>query len=207
MRKIVLQMMTTLNGRLDDPAAWVHDVVDDQYREIDRIYSTYDTVLVGRTTYEEMAAYWPRALAEHEGTETNQVMAERMNTYRKLVFSRSGNTPLTEWANTEQVVVAADSDLVTYLEKLKAEPGKDIHLSGGSSLARSVVAAGLVDEFYFFVYPVVSPGAPWFSEIPDQRRLQLVGSESFGNGVVEVHYVPREHDDAPRPESFTDLLA
>lgn len=30
MRKIVLQMMTTLNGRLDDPAAWVHDVVDDQ---------------------------------------------------------------------------------------------------------------------------------------------------------------------------------
>jgi hypothetical protein len=41
MRKIVLQMMTTLNGRLDDPAAWVHDLVDDQYREIDRIYSSW----------------------------------------------------------------------------------------------------------------------------------------------------------------------
>ena len=52
MRKIVLQMMTTLNGRLDDPAAWVHDVVDDQYRAIDRIYSTYDTVLVGRSAPE-----------------------------------------------------------------------------------------------------------------------------------------------------------
>ncbi len=29
MRKIVLQMMTTLDGRLDDPAAWVHGVSDD----------------------------------------------------------------------------------------------------------------------------------------------------------------------------------
>ena len=72
MRKIVLQMMTTLNGRLDDPMAWLHGVRDDQYREIDRIYATYDTVLVGRTTYEEMAAYWPGALSERDGTETNQ---------------------------------------------------------------------------------------------------------------------------------------
>jgi dihydrofolate reductase len=85
-RKIVLQMMTTLNGRLDDPLAWVHEVGDDQYREIDRIYASYDTVLVGRTTYEEMAAYWPGALSEGAGTETNQAMARRMNTYKKLVF-------------------------------------------------------------------------------------------------------------------------
>jgi hypothetical protein len=32
-------MMTTLNGRLDDPLAWVKSVGDDQYREIDRIYA------------------------------------------------------------------------------------------------------------------------------------------------------------------------
>jgi hypothetical protein len=57
MRKIVFQMMTTLDGRLDDPMAWVSSVGEDQYRAIDRIYARYDTVLVGRTTYEEMAAY------------------------------------------------------------------------------------------------------------------------------------------------------
>ncbi|MGH6645197.1 MAG: hypothetical protein ACRED3_21125 [Bradyrhizobium sp.] len=59
--------------------AWVHEVADDQYRAIDRIYATYDTVLVGRTTYEEMAAYWPGALPEGSGTETNQTMARRMH--------------------------------------------------------------------------------------------------------------------------------
>ena len=54
--------------------------------------------------------------------------------------------------------MATDDELARYLENLKAQPGKDIQLSGGSSLARSVLALGLVDEFYFFVYPVVSPG-------------------------------------------------
>jgi dihydrofolate reductase len=109
-RKIVLQMMTTLNGRLDDPIVWVHGVSDDQYREIDRIYATFDTVLVGRTTYEEMAAYWPGALSEAAGTETNQAMARRMQTYRKLVFSRSGRQKLTEWNNTHRSLSAATTN-------------------------------------------------------------------------------------------------
>ncbi|WP_457581904.1 hypothetical protein [Ensifer canadensis] len=52
-------MMTTLNGRLDDPLAWIGSVGDDQYRAIDRLYAPYDTVFVGRVTCEEMASYWP----------------------------------------------------------------------------------------------------------------------------------------------------
>jgi dihydrofolate reductase len=206
MRKIVLQMMTTLNGRLDDPMAWVHEVGDDQYREIDRIYATYDTVLVGRTTYEEMAAYWPGALSEGAGTKTDQAMARRMNTYKKLVFSRSGRHKLTEWNNTEQVVVATDDELVKYIANLKAQPGSDIHLSGGASFAQSAIRLDLVDEFHFFVYPVVSPGASWFSGLPDKRDLQLVGARSFENGVVWLHYLPRNVAGKARPDSFSDLL-
>jgi len=198
--------MTTLNGRLDDPMAWVHEVRDDQYREIDRIYATYDTVLVGRTTYEEMAAYWPGALSEGVGTETNQAMARRMNTYKKLVFSRSGRQKLTEWNNTEQVVVATDDELAKYLANLKAQPGSDIHLSGGASFAQSVIALDLVDEVYFFVYPVVSPGASWFSQLPDKRDLQLLGTSSYENGVVGLHYLPRKRAGKARPDSFSELL-
>ena len=82
--------------------------------------------------------------------------------------------------------MATDNELATHLEELKRQPDTDIHLSGGSSFARSVLALGLVDKFYLFVSPVVSPGASWFSEISDQRDLELVGTESYGNGVVEV---------------------
>jgi dihydrofolate reductase len=205
-RKIVLQMMTTLNGRLDDPMAWVHQVGEDQFQQIDRIYATYDTVLVGRTTYEEMAAYWPGALAEGAGSETNRSMARRMNDYRKLVFSRSGRQTLTEWNNTEQVVAATDDELTAYLADLKEQPGGDIHLSGGASFAQSVVALGLVDEYHFFVYPVMSPGASWFSRLPDQLDLELRGTSTYENGVVWLHYLPRTPTDKARPESFTELL-
>jgi dihydrofolate reductase len=205
-RKIVLQMMTTLNGRLDDPMAWVHGVSDDQYREIDRIHGTFDTVLVGRTTYEEMAAYWPGALAEGAGTETNQAMARRMHAYKKLVFSRSGRRQPTQWNNTELVVAGSDNELAKYLASLKAQPGGDIHLSGGASFAQSVIGLELVDEFHFFVYPVVSPGGSWFSQLPDKRELKLLGANTYENGVVRLHYVPRTTESKAQPASFSDLL-
>lgn len=206
MRNVVLQMMTTLNGRLDDPEAWVHAVSDDQYREMDRLYAEYDTILVGRTTYEEMAAYWPGALSSGEGTATNQAMARRMHDYRKLVFSRSGHQPLTEWNNAEQVIAGSDDDLAACIAGLKAQPGGDIHLSGGAHLAQTFIGLGLVDEFRFFVYPVVSPGASWFSRLPDTRGLQLLSTTTFENGVVGLRYAPRLRVENERPERFTELL-
>lgn len=204
MRKLVFQMMTTLNGRLDDPIAWLHGVDDDQYQAIDRLYATYDTVLVGRTTFEEMAAYWPGALSE--GTETNRTMARRMNDYRKLVFSRSGRHAISRWNNAEQRVAATDRDLAGMIVGLKAEPGGDIHLSGGASFAQAVIALGLVDEFHFFVYPAVSAGAPWFAPLTEKRDFQLLGVKTFKNGVVGLSYAPLMRVEKQRPESFTELL-
>ena len=73
-------------------------------------------------------------------------------------------------------------------------------------LRRSVIALDLVDEFYFFVYPVVSPGASWFSQLPDKRDLQLLGASAYENGVVGLHYLPRKLADKARPASFSELL-
>lgn len=204
MRKIVLHMMTTLNGRLDDPMVWLSGVSDDQYRDIDRIYAGYDTVLVGRVTYEEMAAYWPGAVSE--GTEANRSMARRMGANRKLVFSRSGREKPSAWNNAEQVVAGNDGKLAEYLAKLKGEPGRDITLSGGASFAQAVVALGLVDEYRFFVYPVVSQGETWFARLPDKRALKLIDSTAYENGVVQVHYAPEDVVERARPASFTDML-
>ncbi len=206
MRKLILQMMTTLNGRLDDPMDWVHGVAEDQYTDIDRLYAGYDTVLVGRTTYEEMAAYWPTALAESEGTETNRRMAHKMHEYRKLVFSRSARDAITDWNNTERIVAADDNELAAYLTNLKQKQGADIILSGGSSFARSVIALDLVDEFHFFVYPIVSPGTPWFSPLTESFNLQLVGAKSYSNGVVHVHYAPAKVAENVKRTNFSELL-
>jgi hypothetical protein len=62
--KAVLAMMTTMNGRIDDPDAWMTGLGNDVYRDIASRYEGFDTVLVGRTTYAEMYAYGPGAETE-----------------------------------------------------------------------------------------------------------------------------------------------
>jgi hypothetical protein len=69
MRKVVLAMMTTLNGRLDDPGAWWPGASDELYKEIDCLYDTFDTILVGQKTYKEMYEYWPGAETEKIGSD------------------------------------------------------------------------------------------------------------------------------------------
>lgn len=192
MRKLVMGMMTTLNGRLDDPDAWVTGIPDDLYAELDRLYGTFDTILVGHTTYEEMFEYWPGAETAEEGSESSRSMARKMNAYRKCVFTSAGDEPELEWNNAEAVPVRGDEDIVAFVEGLKALEGGDIHLSGGAQLAQTLVRLGLVDQYHFVVHPVVSAGAAWFDAIPEQRRLELVSATAYSNGVVGLYYDARE---------------
>lgn len=186
MRKVVLAMMTTLNGRLDDPGAWVTGVSEDQYQEIDQGYATFDTILVGRVTAAEMFEAWPPARDDESAGETHRAMAEKMHSYKKYVFTTDPDLSL-EWNNAEPVAVSSDDDIRSFVEGLKAQPGDDIHLSGGARLAQTLVRLGLVDEYRFFVYPVYSPGASWFDGLESQESLELVSSTSFENGVVAMY--------------------
>ena len=205
MRELVLQMMTTLNGRLDAPYAWVASVTEDQYEAIVAHYADYDTILVGHTTYDEMVAYWPSALESGEGSASNQRMAQHMHDYRKVVISRE-ERQLRPWNNTEQRTAADDTGFIGTINQLKGEEGKAILLSGGSSLARRAIALGLVDVFRFFVYPTVSAGPPWFDEL-DGLNLDLVETNSFRNGVVELSYRLRPQVQRDEPSRFTELLS
>jgi len=190
-RKVVLAMMTTLNGRLDDPGAWVTGVSDDHYREIDRGYATFDTILVGRVTADEMAADWPSARDDENAGETHRSMAEKMHAYKKYVFTTDPELDLT-WHNAEPVVVSTDDDIRAFVTGLKAQPGGDIHLSGGARLATTLVRLGLVDEYRFFVYPVYSPGTSWFDELKSQQTLELISSTAFESGAVALYCKPAD---------------
>ena len=190
MRNLVMGMMTTLNGRLDDPDAWVTGIPDDLYAELDRQYETFDTILVGRRTYEEMVEYWPGAETAEGTPEAGRSMARKMNAYRKLVFTSAAGDLDPEWNNAEPVRVSSDEDLVAFVEDLKAQPGGDIHLSGGARLAQSIVRLGLVDRFHLVTHPIVSPGASWFAGIGERRQLRLLGAAAYSTGVVGLQYEP-----------------
>ena len=192
MRKVVMGMMTTLNGRLDDPDVWVTGIPDDLYAELDRLYETFDTILVGRTTYDEMFEYWPGAETAEGGSESSRSMARKMNAYKKYVFTGASETTALEWNNAEEVPAHGDDDIVAFVDDLKAQPGGDIHLSGGARLAQTLVRLGLVDQYHLVVHPVVSAGASWFDGIEEKRELSLQSAAAYSNGVVGLYYEPRD---------------
>ncbi len=191
MRKVVMQMMTTVNGRLDAPDAWVTGIPADLYAELDRLYATFDTILVGRATYEEMFAYWPGAESAEESSDSAKSMARKMNAYKKYVFTGAREKPALEWSNAEAVPAHGDEDIVAFVDQLKAQPGADIHLSGGARLAQTLVRLGLVDQYHLVVYPVVSAGANWFDGIEEQRGMELLSATAYSNGAVGLYYQPQ----------------
>lgn len=193
MRDVVMAMMTTLNGRLDDPDAWVTGVDDVQYVDIDRQYEGFDTIIVGSTTYAEMQAYWPGALTDETGyadsnVETNRRMAQKMSDYRKCVVTRRDDDTALTWANSERVVVPTDDDVVRFVTGLKDQPGRDIHLAGGATLAQHFVRLSLVDRFRFLVYPLISDGSRWFDRTDQLPPLRLNEVVRYNNGVAALDY-------------------
>ena len=85
----------------------------------------------------------------------------------------------------------AGGDLKEEIAKLKAQGGKRIIAHGGAGFARSLIAAGLVDEYALLVHPVVlGRGLLIFSEVTVPRPLKLVSSTAFPGGAVAQIYRP-----------------
>jgi dihydrofolate reductase len=138
-------------------------------------------LLFGRVTYEFMASYWPTPMA----AENNPVVAERMNSMPKIVFSHTLDE--TAWANTRLM----KGDLVAEVRKLKKDAGADMAILGSGSLVSQLAEARLIDEFQIVVNPVVlGQGNALFDGIKDGLPLKLASSRSFGNGSVFLRYEP-----------------
>ncbi|WP_051084522.1 dihydrofolate reductase family protein [Gracilibacillus lacisalsi] len=65
MRNVISQMMVTVNGLVEGPDhALDWHVVDDEYDQYnDELFSTVDTLLFGRVTFQHMEAFWQTPVA------------------------------------------------------------------------------------------------------------------------------------------------
>jgi dihydrofolate reductase len=141
---------------------------------IDRL----DALLLGRTTYDIFAGYWP-----NQGDR----IAAKFNAVDKFVASRT----LTEasWAGTTVV-----ADAATEVRALK-DRFHEIHVIGSGALARSLIAADLVDRLNLYLYPVVfGTGKRLFDgTVPAAFRL-AEQPVAFPKGAVALVY---EHAGPP----------
>lgn len=180
MRRVVLQMNMSLDGYVASgrvhPGGAVPEDEDLVEWKATRVTKA-GAHLMGRVTYEEMAAHWPNATGPY---------AAPMNDLPKVVFSRTLGRA--SWSPAR----IARGDLEAEITAIKNERGPDVIAFGGASFAAALVARGLVDEYCLFVQPVAAgSGQGLFTHLPAALRLELIEARSFECGVVEHIYRPR----------------
>jgi dihydrofolate reductase len=83
------------------------------------------------------------------------------------------------------------------VNELKAEPGGDVMVAGGATLAKDLIAKGLLDELHLFVNPAaIGTGMTLFPELGAPQQLRLVTAGPFDYGVVGLHYEPKRSEPA-----------
>src|SRR5947209_12141726 len=131
-RKVVAYELLSLDGVAEAPDEFFTDWDDAMEANLAAVIAAQDVVILGRRSYEEWAEFWPESEIEPFATFINGVA--------KYVATSS---PLErEWTNAR----AIDGDLVDFVRDLKNRPGGDIGVHASISVARSLVAADVVDE-------------------------------------------------------------
>ena len=180
MRKLVSSFFISLDGVVEAPHDWHFPYFDEEMGAVvGEAIAASDTFLLGRRTYEEWAAFWPQQ------DPAENPMAAVMNGTPKVVASTTLDA--VDWENS----TLAEGDLAEAVTALKAQPGKNIGMSGSATLVRSLLAHGLVDELRLLVHPlVVGSGAKLFENGMASVPLELVASRTFATGVLDLTYSP-----------------
>jgi dihydrofolate reductase len=185
MRTLAITQNVTVDGSIEMLGDWFDaqsqaDVdSSDLLEELHRQQSEADGFLAGRRTFEDMRGYWPEQPADLTG------ITDYLNTVQKHVVSATMTDP--RWQNS----TVLSGDPVAEVRALKAEPGRDIVVTGSITLCHTLIEAGLVDEYRLFVYPVVQGrGRRLFPDGFAMPRLRLVAAKAFRSGITYLQYTP-----------------
>lgn len=181
MRKIIASENISLDGYFaakDEGFDWF-SWNDEMERSAIELMGTVDMMLFGRTTYEMMAEYWPKAKPPAE----NQAIIDFMNNGPKIVYSN--RLEKADW-NNSMIVKGVKAEEV---QTMKSLPGKDLVIFGSGTILKALMKLGLVDELHLLVNPVIlGGGKPLFEDPGGMRKLDLLRTQGFGNGVVLLRY-------------------
>jgi dihydrofolate reductase len=186
MRKIVMWNLVSADGYFAAPDGGFDWFVWDA--DLDRFAAEtirrFDTVLLGRVTYEAFAAYWPKAAKDPNTKPDDLIIADKLDEMTKIVFSKSLDGA--RWKNSE-----IRGDLVPgEVEALKRQAGADIVIYGSGSIVDQLTQARLIDEYEFLVNPVILGGGKQLvaNATAGTVRLDLVETRPFRTGNVLLRY-------------------
>lgn len=187
MRKIIVQEWISLDGFVEDKNGkldFFTNISNDanKYSDYDQLkfLEDIDTILLGRKTYELFVEFWPEATTDME------VIADKLNSTKKIVFSNSlRNTPWGKWPAAE----IYRGEATDQIRNLKMKEGKNMVLWGSISLAQSLMKQNLIDEYHLQLCPVITGGGKTlFPESSNYANMHLIGVKKYETGMVFLRY-------------------
>ena len=171
-RKVIVHIATSADGyiaRSDGDLEWLTSRPTPKgFYGINAFMKSIDTKVLGRKTYEV----------------SRQMGATFESSNRHIVFSR--HSPPTHASSGVEFVNEA---IRPFMSRLREIPGKNIWLMGGGEIIASFLDERAIDEFIISVTPVfIGEGIPLIARRHRQVPLDLLSTERFEDGVVQLHY-------------------
>jgi dihydrofolate reductase len=194
MRRIVMINWISMDGFFAGPNGEIDWMIRDP--EVDKALhesgtdgpgsAGSDTMLLGNTTYTMFENTWPQIAKDPNAAEELHELADEVIGMTKLVFSRTRKN--VTWANS----ALYKGNLIEEVEMLKQEQGSPIIIFGSGSIVQQLTNAGLIDEYFLVLTPVVlGRGRPLFGDV-EKQTLRLLEARSFKSGNVLLRYVTNE---------------
>jgi dihydrofolate reductase len=166
MRKIILNVATSLDGLIEGPNGEYDWCFTDQDYGLTDFFKSIDTIFMGRKSYE---------VAVSNG---GMDMWKGATTY---VFSKS----LNESSSKDLKIIRSMDQVAGILQ----QTGKNIWLFGGAELTKAFINNNLVNELWLSVHPIVlGSGKPLFENIDTRKHLKLIDTLIYDSGLVTLKY-------------------
>ena len=168
-RRVQYGVAMSLDGYIAGPNGEADWIVNDPDVDFAEMFGRFDTLLIGRKTFEAMAK-----MGGGGGS---------MPGVKSFVISRT----LKPAEHRKLTIV---NDVGSFVTDLKTKPGKDIWLFGGGELFRSMLAAGLVDGIDVGIMPVVlGGGIPLLPPPANRAKLKLTNQRVYKkSGIIGLEY-------------------
>ena len=166
MRRIRYGVAMSLDGYIAGPNGEADWIVRDPEVNFAEIWAQFDTLLMGRLTYDAAKA---------------RLGESALQGVKTIVVSRT-----LQHAPKVTIISELNRDGI---EALRAQSGKDIWLFGGGELFRSLLGMGKVDTVEVAVMPVLlGAGVALLPSPALQAKLKLSKHKIYRSGIVSLVY-------------------
>lgn len=175
MRKVKLYIACSFDhyiARSNGDVSWLElpeYVIKGEDYGYQEFYNSIDITIMGHTTYKIIQSF--------------DIPFPYKNK-KNYVFTR--NISLQNDENIEYV----KEEIAPFVRRLKLSKGKDIWLVGGGQINQLLLNYNLIDEMIITIIPIMlGHGVKLFHGVVKEKKLNLVDSVHYPNGVLQLKYV------------------